>query len=233
MAACAERIGGEITVMSRSDEVIATSAPRTPEQQIPAQEAGAEVVAALGGQNATDVRTSVIGGVQYLSVAVPVGHASPPAAVVRIVMSTEKVHSRVHQMWTVLGIAGLLVLITTALVALGIARWAGQPLRRLEQATAQFAAGRLTGPVTVTEGPGMNRDQRHRAFDRFWRAPGAPKGGTGLGLALVQRLIHAGGGDISLHEAPSDGLGVRVSLAYAEAVPEPATGTAWDRHAVG
>lgn len=33
------------------------------------------------------------------------------------------------------------------------------------------------------EGPGMTPDQRARAFDRFWRAPGAPKGGTGLGLS--------------------------------------------------
>jgi signal transduction histidine kinase len=49
----------------------------------------------------------------------------------------------------------------------------------------------------------MTEEQRRRAFDRFWRAPDAPKGGTGLGLALVQRLAHASGGDVLLRAAAS------------------------------
>lgn len=62
------------------------------------------------------------------------------------------------------------------------------------------------------EGPGMTADQRARAFDRFWRAPGAPKGGTGLGLALVQRLAHASGGEASLRAAATGGLDAVVRL---------------------
>ncbi|EKX68134.1 sensor histidine kinase [Streptomyces ipomoeae] len=71
------------------------------------------------------------------------------------------------------------------------------------------------------EGPGMTAEQRARAFDRFWRAPGAPKGGTGLGLSLVQRLAHAGGGDVSLREAATGGLDAVVRFPSAEAPPGP------------
>ncbi|MCL6733541.1 sensor histidine kinase [Streptomyces neyagawaensis] len=66
------------------------------------------------------------------------------------------------------------------------------------------------------EGPGMTAEQRARAFDRFWRAPGAPKGGTGLGLSLVQRLAHASGGEVTLHEAATGGLDAVVRLPSAE-----------------
>ncbi|MEE1834680.1 sensor histidine kinase [Streptomyces sp. SP17KL33] len=73
------------------------------------------------------------------------------------------------------------------------------------------------------EGPGMTPEQRTRAFDRFWRAPGAPKGGTGLGLSLVQRLAHASGGEVTLREAATGGLDAVVRLPSAEP-PGPAHG---------
>ncbi|TPQ18249.1 sensor histidine kinase [Streptomyces sporangiiformans] len=80
-----------------------------------------------------------------------------------------------------------------------------------------FPHHRTSGPARVDlhvmdEGPGMTEEQRRRAFDRFWRAPDAPKGGTGLGLALVQRLAHAGGGEAVLRPAPHGGLDAVVHL---------------------
>ncbi|MFJ2903207.1 MULTISPECIES: ATP-binding protein [unclassified Streptomyces] len=69
----------------------------------------------------------------------------------------------------------------------------------------------------MDEGPGMTEEQRRRAFDRFWRAPDAPKGGTGLGLALVQRLAHASGGEARLGVAPLGGLDAIVRLPSARA----------------
>ncbi|MDX3832186.1 sensor histidine kinase [Streptomyces europaeiscabiei] len=71
------------------------------------------------------------------------------------------------------------------------------------------------------EGPGMTPEQRARAFDRFWRAPGAPKGGTGLGLSLVQRLAHASGGEVALREAATGGLDAVVRLPSAEPPVHP------------
>jgi signal transduction histidine kinase len=57
----------------------------------------------------------------------------------------------------------------------------------------------------IDEGPGMNADDRKRAFDRFWRAHDGGDG-FGLGLAIVERLLVADGGEIELRESTSGGL---------------------------
>ncbi|MFF0061334.1 sensor histidine kinase [Streptomyces sp. NPDC005279] len=72
------------------------------------------------------------------------------------------------------------------------------------------------------QGPGMTAEHRGRAFDRFWRAPGAPKGGTGLGLAIVQRLTLAGGGEALLLPAPGGGL--RAVIRLQRATPRCSSG---------
>ena len=69
------------------------------------------------------------------------------------------------------------------------------------------------------EGPGMTPEQRARAFDRFWRA-GSPGTGTGLGLAVVHRLVTADGGTIELRDAPGGGLDAAIRL-HAALVTNP------------
>ncbi len=62
-------------------------------------------------------------------------------------------------------------------------------------------------------GPGMDPEQRARAFDRFWRPSGADRdGGSGLGLAIVARLVAADGGAVSLGESAEGGLEVAIRL---------------------
>jgi signal transduction histidine kinase len=61
------------------------------------------------------------------------------------------------------------------------------------------------------EGPGLSREQRERAFDRFWRA-GSGEGGSGLGLAIVKRLVTADEGQVELDEAPGGGVDAVVRL---------------------
>jgi signal transduction histidine kinase len=63
----------------------------------------------------------------------------------------------------------------------------------------------------VDEGPGMTEEQRQRAFDRFWRA-GQSGSGTGIGLAIVHRLVTADGGTIELRQAPSGGVDAVICL---------------------
>lgn len=59
----------------------------------------------------------------------------------------------------------------------------------------------------VDEGIGLDASQRERAFDRFWRAPGATDHpGSGLGLAIVRQLMVACGGNAELLEAPGGGV---------------------------
>ncbi|OZM75445.1 HAMP domain-containing sensor histidine kinase [Pseudonocardia sp. MH-G8] len=65
----------------------------------------------------------------------------------------------------------------------------------------------------VDQGPGMPAADRQRAFDRFWRGRGLTgSGGSGLGLAIVKQLVTDDGGTVSLHEAETGGLRVRIAL---------------------
>ncbi|MCD7439765.1 HAMP domain-containing histidine kinase [Streptomyces lincolnensis] len=405
VAHCAARIGGKVVIVDGSGTPLATSHPLTPDaSRALASRPG--IVAALRGTSTADVRTSTIGGVQYLSVAAPVGQGARPEGAVWLTVPTEMVHERVHHVWLLLALGGLGVLTGVTFVAFAVARWTGRPIRELERATHELAEGGRAAPVTVTkgppevrslaatfnrtaarlahllasqrafageashqlktplaalrlrlenlepnvsargrasltaavtetdrlarmvegllamarleenaatpgpvdigaicaerhrtwsalfarqdvslvlfagsvgpvlavpgaieqildnllsnalrasppattvtidlrlhaparralrdarpcwvdlhvtdEGPGMTAEQRTRAFDRFWRAPGAPKGGTGLGLPLVQRLAHASGGEASLHPATTGGLDAVIRLPSAEAGP--------------
>lgn len=72
----------------------------------------------------------------------------------------------------------------------------------------------------IDEGPGLDDEQRVRAFDRFWRAPTAPSGGTGLGLAIVAQLAAASSGTAELRPAPEHGIDAVVSLPASDA-PTP------------
>jgi len=76
------------------------------------------------------------------------------------------------------------------------------------------------------QGPGMTPEQRERAFDRFWRAPGADQEGTGLGLAIVRQLLDASGGVAELRPNPDGGLDAVVRLRPADAVTDA---RAWRR----
>jgi signal transduction histidine kinase len=73
----------------------------------------------------------------------------------------------------------------------------------------------------------MTREQRERAFDRFWqsgeaRREGRPNGHFGLGLAIVRELVVGDGGDVSLEEADRGGLEVVVRLRPAPHPPAKA-----------
>ncbi|MEV5872923.1 HAMP domain-containing sensor histidine kinase [Streptomyces sp. NPDC052101] len=65
------------------------------------------------------------------------------------------------------------------------------------------------------QGPGMTETERHRAFDRFWRAPDADHDGTGLGLPMVRQLTRASGGEVTLEPAAGGGLDAVVRLRHA------------------
>ncbi|MHB9859595.1 sensor histidine kinase [Streptomyces sp. YIM S03343] len=60
------------------------------------------------------------------------------------------------------------------------------------------------------EGPGLAEDDAARIFDRFFRAGGGA--GSGLGMAIVQGVVRAHGGDVSVCTAPEKGLAVTVTL---------------------
>jgi two-component system OmpR family sensor kinase len=60
------------------------------------------------------------------------------------------------------------------------------------------------------EGPGLDEEDATRIFDRFFRASGGT--GSGLGMAIVQGVTTAHGGEVAVRTAPGKGLTVTVTL---------------------
>ncbi len=58
-------------------------------------------------------------------------------------------------------------------------------------------------------GPGLDEEQRSRIFDEFYTTK---PHGTGLGMAIVKRLVSGHGGRVELGEPSSHGTEVRVTL---------------------
>jgi len=102
-------------------------------------------------------------------------------------------------------------------------------LRVAPPGTPVTLAARRDGAEVVLwvadRGPGMSPAERAHAFERFWTTR-AGEGGTGLGLAVVDRLARACGGRAGLHEGAGGGLvaEVRLPAAGSSAPPRPPSG---------
>jgi two-component system, OmpR family, sensor kinase len=72
-------------------------------------------------------------------------------------------------------------------------------------------------------GPGMTAEDKHRAFDRFYRGHRAPGGGSGLGLSIVPAIAAAHDGEVSIDSTPGHGTTVTVRFPRPMAGPEPGT----------
>lgn len=64
-------------------------------------------------------------------------------------------------------------------------------------------------------GPGVPKDLQERIFDRFYRLPGSPTGGSGLGLYLVKQIVELHGGSIDYQINPEGGSIFTISI-YSE-----------------
>jgi two-component system sensor histidine kinase KdpD len=64
-------------------------------------------------------------------------------------------------------------------------------------------------------GPGILEESLPRVFEKFYRAPNAKAGGTGLGLSLVKGFIEAQGGKVEARNAPNAGAVFTIRLPLA------------------
>ena len=65
------------------------------------------------------------------------------------------------------------------------------------------------------EGPGLDEEAKSKVFERFYRVDtgrSRAQGGAGLGLAIVQSLVAAHGGDTSVESTPGNGATFTVRL---------------------
>ena len=58
----------------------------------------------------------------------------------------------------------------------------------------------------IDHGPGIPAAERERIFEKFYRLPGEPREGAGLGLAICREIVRAHDGQIGVAAAP-DGRG--------------------------
>ncbi|MDL2077936.1 HAMP domain-containing sensor histidine kinase [Streptomyces sp. GXMU-J15] len=149
-AHCAERVGGRMVIVDGAGRVLASSHPLSAEAagELPRRPG---IAAMLKGADTMDVRTATVGGTEQLSVTAPVADGMRGA--VWLTVPTQTVRDRVNQVWLLLWVGGLVVLGAVAVIGLGLARWAGHPIRELERATHALAEGGMPAPVPVTKGP--------------------------------------------------------------------------------
>ena len=62
------------------------------------------------------------------------------------------------------------------------------------------------------EGRGIREEDLARIFERFWRAPDAPSGGSGLGLSIARWIAEQHGGSIRAANRPEGGARLEVRL---------------------
>lgn len=77
--------------------------------------------------------------------------------------------------------------------------------------------GVTTAPVPTLyvedRGPGIPEDERARVTHRFYRMPGTPGNGCGLGLAIVEEIARSSGASLELATGADD-VGLRASLRF-------------------
>jgi two-component system sensor histidine kinase KdpD len=73
------------------------------------------------------------------------------------------------------------------------------------EVSAQLANDQLVLSV-ADRGPGIPPEWLPRIFDKFFRAPTAPTGGSGLGLTIVKGFVEVHGGTITATNRPGGGV---------------------------
>jgi len=128
--------GDRVAILDSEGRVIATAGPRIPD---------AILVAARAGR-ATQLSEAI-------TVRSPIGTAASPDGIVVLVRSTEALDQRVHALWLALSLAALVAVGLGAVLALGLARWIGRPLRGLRLAASRMGHGALAVRTDEANGP--------------------------------------------------------------------------------
>lgn len=83
---------------------------------------------------------------------------------------------------------------------------------------ARLSEGNLHLSV-ADQGPGIPPESFPRIFDKFYRAPNAPTGGSGLGLTIVKGFVEAHGGAVTAENRPGGGALFAIHLPQPDQPP--------------
>jgi len=75
--------------------------------------------------------------------------------------------------------------------------------------------------VVSDAGPGLPPEGAQRVFDKFYRAPTAKTGGTGLGLPIAKGFVEAHRGTITARNRPAGGAEFTITIPVKSTAPEP------------
>lgn len=92
------------------------------------------------------------------------------------------------------------------------------PAGTLVEVRALLSEGILHLSV-ADQGPGISPESLPRIFDKFYRAPNAPTGGSGLGLTIVKGFIEAHGGTVTAENRPGGGARFAIHLPQPDQPP--------------
>jgi two-component system, OmpR family, sensor histidine kinase KdpD len=77
----------------------------------------------------------------------------------------------------------------------------------------EITAAESTLILEVTDnGPGIPAESLPHLFDKFYRVPGTPSGGTGIGLAVAKAIVEMHGGIIEVANIPKGGTCFSIKL---------------------
>ncbi|HET7719945.1 MAG TPA: ATP-binding protein [Acidimicrobiales bacterium] len=143
--------GGRVVIVDpRGFSVEDTDAPGEPSRDFSTRP---EIQAALAGERSGGVRASTTLGHDLLYVAIPVASGGVIHGAVRISYPTSTVDARVRSNWLRLGGLTVAVLASVAGAGLVLARGVTGPVRRLEAASGELAAGDFDVRVSEDDGP--------------------------------------------------------------------------------
>ncbi len=75
--------------------------------------------------------------------------------------------------------------------------------------------------AVLDRGPGLRAGEEDRVFEKFYRGPGQPGGGLGLGLSIARRLVEAHSGTIAARNRADGGARFSIRLPRAAAMMLP------------
>ncbi|MDQ1748144.1 MAG: hypothetical protein QOD07_2407 [Frankiaceae bacterium] len=128
--------GDSVVVLDPDGRTLSTAGGRIPRS----------VLRAVRGRAQVTVPDAVV-------VTATIGGATHPDGTVVLVRGAEPLDHRIHALWLALAVAAAVTLGLGAVIAVGLARWIGRPLRGLAAAATQMGRGDVGVRTDATMGP--------------------------------------------------------------------------------